>query len=133
MIPFTVQIPEEKIDRNLKYKLKAEMTAIFKWCVDGCLMWQNEGLKMPKAVLASVKEYRREMDVISAFIDDRCQLMGSVQSSTLYAAYSAWAEENNEYKMSATKFGLEIAKRFEKIKTSKGQIFYNGISLFINC
>ena len=133
MIPFTVQIPEEKIDRNLKYKLKAEMTAIFKWCVDGCLMWQNEGLKMPKAVLDSVREYRREMDVISAFIDDRCQLMGSVQSSTLYAAYSAWAEENNEYKMSATKFGLEIAKRFEKVKTSKGQIFYNGISLFINC
>ena len=133
MIPFTVQIPEEKIDRNLKYKLKAEMTAIFKWCVDGCLMWQNEGLKMPKAVLDSVREYRREMDVISAFIDDRCQLSGSVQSSTLYADYSAWADENNEYKMSATKFGLEIAKRFEKVKTSKGQIFYNGISLFINC
>ena len=128
MIPFTVQIPEEKVDRNLKHKLKAEMTGIFKWCVDGCLMWQAEGLKMPKAVLDSVREYRREMDVISAFIEDKCELSGSVQSSVLYAAYSSWAEENNEYRMSATKFGLEIAKRFEKIK---GRIiYYNGISLF---
>jgi hypothetical protein len=31
--------------------------------------------------------------------------------------------------MSATKFGIELAKRFEKIKTNKGQVFYNGISL----
>ena len=128
MIPFTVQIPEDKVDRNLKHKLKAEMTGIFKWCVDGCLMWQEEGLKMPKAVLDSVREYRREMDVISAFIEDKCELSGSVQSSVLYAAYASWAEENNEYRMSATKFGLEIAKRFEKIK---GRIiYYNGISLF---
>ena len=128
MIPFTVQIPEEKVDKNLKHKLKAEMTGIFKWCVDGCLMWQREGLKMPKAVLDSVREYRREMDVISAFIEDKCQIGGSVQSSVLYAAYSSWAEENNEYRMSATKFGLEIAKRFEKIKGRT--IHYNGISLF---
>ena len=104
------------------------MTGIFKWCVDGCLMWQREGLKMPKAVLDSVREYRREMDVISAFIEDKCQIGGSVQSSVLYAAYSSWAEENNEYRMSATKFGLEIAKRFEKIKGRT--IHYNGISLF---
>ena len=128
MIPFTVQIPDEKVDKNLKHKLKAEMTGIFKWCVDGCLLWQKEGLKMPGAVLESVREYRREMDVISAFIEDKCELKGSVQSSVLYAAYSSWAEENNEYRMSATKFGLEIAKRFEKIK---GRIVqYNGISLF---
>lgn len=128
MIPFTVQIPEEKVDKNLKHKLKAEMTGIFKWCVDGCLLWQSEGLKMPRAVLDSVKEYRREMDVISAFIEDRCQLSGSVQSSTLYAAYASWAEENNEYRMSATKFGLEMAKRFDKVKGRT--IFYNGLSLY---
>lgn len=29
MIPFNVQIPEDKVDKNLTHKLKAEMTAIF--------------------------------------------------------------------------------------------------------
>lgn len=128
MIPFTVQIPEEKVDKKLKYKLKAEMTAIFKWCVEGCLLYQQEGLKMPKAVLESVREYRREMDVISAFIEDRCELTGSVQSSVLYSAYSSWAEANNEYCMSNMKFSVEIAKRFEKVKGKKCN-YYNGISL----
>lgn len=130
MIPFTVQIPPDKVDRNLKYKLKAEMTGIFRWCVDGCLLWQQEGLKMPRAVMESVREYRREMDVISAFIEDRCQTGKglSVQSSQLYAAYLSWAESGNEYKMSATKFSMEIAKRFEKVKGKKCN-FYSGITL----
>lgn len=127
MIPFTVQIPEERVDKNLRHKLKAEMTGIFKWCVDGCLLWQREGLKMPKAVLDSVKEYRREMDVISAFIEDKCELSGAVQSSVLYACYTQWAQDNNEYCMSATKFSVEMSKRFEKVKTRTGK-FYNGIS-----
>ena len=131
MIPFTVAIPDEKVDKNLPHKLKAEMTAIFKWCVDGCMLWQQEGLKMPRAVLDSVREYRREMDVISAFIGDECADGGSVSAKVLYAAYCKWADQNNEYCMSNTKFGIEIGKRYEKVKLSKG-IYYNGISLFSN-
>lgn len=130
MIPFTVQIPEEKIDRRLKYKLSAELTGIFRWAVEGCLLWQKEGLKMPRAVLEEVREYRREMDVISAFVEDRCTVGKglSVQSSALYAAYLRWAESGNEYKMSNTKFGLEIAKRFEKVKGRKYN-YYAGLAL----
>ena len=131
MIPFTVTIPDDKVDKHLTHKLKAEMTSIFKWIVDGCLLWQQEGLKMPGAVYSIVREYRREMDVISAFIGDECQESGTVPAKTLYAAYCKWAEHNNEYCMSNTKFGIEIGKRYEKIKTNKG-IYYNGISFYSN-
>lgn len=127
MIPFTVAIPDEKVDKNLAYKLKAEMTAIFKWIVDGCMLWQQEGLNMPLAVLNSVREYRREMDVISSFLSDECQEGGAVAAKTLYAAYCKWADSNNEYCMSNTKFGAEISKRYEKVKTRTGW-FYNNIS-----
>lgn len=130
MIPFTVQIPEEKIDRRLKYKLSAELTGIFRWAVEGCLLWQKEGLKMPRAVLEEVREYRREMDVISAFVEDKCTVGKglSVKSSQLFAAYLNWAEQNNEYRMSSTKFGMELAKRFEKVK-GRGCNYYSGITL----
>ena len=130
MIPFTVQIPEEKIDRRLKYKLSAELTGIFRWAVEGCLLWQKEGLKMPRAVLEEVREYRREMDVISAFVEDKCTVGKglSVKSSQLFAAYLNWAEQNNEYRMSSTKFGMELTKRFEKVRT-RGGIYFNGLSL----
>lgn len=132
MIPFNVQIPEDKVDKNLTHKLKAEMTGIFKWCIDGCLMWQKEGLQMPAAVLKSVREYKREMDVISAFIEDKCTLEGTVQASMLYAAYVSWADSNNEYCMSNTKFSTELAKRFEKVR-GKNYNFFNGISLSKEC
>ena len=128
MIPFTVAIPDNKVDKNLAHKLKAEMTAIFKWMVDGCMLWQQEGLKMPRAVLDSVREYQHEMDVVSAFIDNCCIEGGSVAAKTLFAAYLKWADENKEYHMSNTKFGIEIAKKYEKIRTTQG-IQYNGLSL----
>ena len=132
MIPFNVQIPEDKVDKNLTHKLKAEMAGIFKWCIDGCLMWQREGLQMPAAVLKSVREYRREMDVISAFIEDKCTFEGTVQASMLYAAYVSWADSNNEYCMSNTKFSTELAKRFEKIK-GRNYNYFTGISIRSEC
>lgn len=130
MIPFTVSIPEEKKDKELKFKLQSEYPAILQWAVEGCLLWQSEGLEMPRAVREMCKEYRREMDVISAFIDDKCDVAEGnfVKASQLFAAYAAWCEENNEYKFSNTKFGVEMTKRFERKHTRDGW-FYIGIKL----
>ncbi len=131
MIPFTVQIPENKVDRSLKYKLEREYPAILRWAVEGCLLWQKEGLLMPRAVLEQVREYRREMDVVSAFIEDRCEVGENkyVKASALYAAYSAWCDGNNEYKMSNSKFAVEVSKRFNKVKRTDANYFI-GISLY---
>lgn len=131
MIPFTVQIPVDKVDRQLKSKLEREYPAILRWAVEGCLLWQREGLKQPRAVLDMTREYRREMDVISGFLDDRCE-MGegfSAKSSELYAAYSAWCESNTEFKMSNTKFGVEMEKRFTRSKRMDGNYFV-GLKLY---
>ena len=141
IIPFNVQIPDEKVDKNLTHKLKPEMTAIFRRMLDGCALWQKEGLKMPRAVLDCVREYRREMDVISAFIEDCCVNDGSVAAKTLYAAYCQWADDNNEYRMSNTKFGSHAisaeqphsrsSATIRKTKRSGTARTY-GSSLFLN-
>lgn len=131
MIPFTVQIPVDKVDRQLKSKLEREYPAILRWAVEGCLLWQREGLKQPRAVLDMTREYRREMDVISGFLDDRCEVGEgfSAKSSELYAAYSAWCESNTEFKMSNTKFGVEMEKRFTRSKRMDGNYFV-GLKLY---
>lgn len=129
LIPFTVTIPEHKVDKHLGHHLRAELPGILRWAVEGCLMWQREGLKKPKAVEEAVKEYRGEMDVVAAFLD-ACCVVGSGREKTtdLYQAYTQWADENNEYKMSSRKFGQELAKRFERTK-SNGVCYYNGLVL----
>ncbi|WPG23491.1 phage/plasmid primase, P4 family [Enterococcus faecium] len=45
LIPFTVQIPDHKKDKNLKFKLQTELQGILKWAIDGCLLWQRKGFK----------------------------------------------------------------------------------------
>lgn len=129
LIPFNVRISDEKKDKFLKNKLLKEAECIFKWAVDGCMLWNRQGLNKPKSVLDATTEYRHEMDVISSFIEDCC-IVGDthqVKASELYSTYVIWAETNNEYRIPNTKFGLEMAKRFEKTKTRTGA-FYKGIS-----
>lgn len=131
LIPFEVQIPLEKVDKHLKHKLAKEAESILKWAVQGCIRWQNEGLNMPKKVLDAVREYQREMDVISSFLDACCIVgEGTVKASQLYAVYAKWANDHNEFCMSSTKFGTEISKRdgINKTKTRNGW-FYTGLTL----
>ena len=120
-----MHIPDERKDRQLKEKLEREFPAILRWAVEGCLLWQREGLKQPRAVLDMTRDYRREMDVISGFIDDRCEVGEGfcAKSSELYSAYSAWCEVNTEYKMSNTKFSVELEKRFQKVSRRDGKFF----------
>lgn len=129
LIPFTVQVPENRVDKRLKYKLRKELTGILKWAVDGCLLWQKEGLEKPRAVQEASKEYRGEMDVLSSFIED-CVVVGAgeVKATDLFSVYSNWAREGNEYEMSSTKFGREMAKRFEKVKKG-GYVYYCGLHI----
>ena len=129
IIPFTVTIPEDKVDKNLGDKLAMELPDILAWIVDGYRLWETEGLHKPKVVEDAVKEYQTEMDVISAFLSsDYCVDGGEAKASALYAVYCQWAAENNEYKMPSRKFGIEMTKHYDKIR-KKDAFYYKGVSL----
>lgn len=129
IIPFTVTIPEEVVDKNLPYKLMKELPDILAWMADGYKLWKSEGLRKPKVIADAVEEYRNEMDVISAFLaSDYVVQGGEVKAQALYAVYCQWAAECNEYKMPSRKFGLEMSKRYNKVRKTNGWN-YQGISL----
>lgn len=128
LIPFTVQIPSEKVDKNLKHKLKREYPGILEWAVQGCLLWQREGLKLPKAVSDATNEYKSEMDVVLAFLDECThRAPGEARAGELYKAYREWAKENGQYEgMSNTKFGREVSQKYDKGQDKRG-IYYKGL------
>jgi len=130
MIPFKYQIPDKKVDRNLKYKLRKELPAILNWAVEGALKWQKEGLKNPRVVEEANEEYRTEMDVTELFLEECCEIdeTFSVQAKVLYQVYKDWAKENGQYEMSNTRFGKEMGNKFGKHK-SHGQIKYFGLMI----
>lgn len=130
VIPFNVQIPANKVDKNLENKLKAEWTGILNWIVQGAIMWQVEGLKDPEVVQDASKQYRENMDPLEAFLDECCKAGSNytIMGRPLYNAYRDWARESNEHLMSMTKFGREMAKKLPKTKERNGTR-YVGIQL----
>ena len=133
LIPFEVNIPKTKVDKNLKYKLRQEFPQILAWAVEGCMKWQAEGLEEPECVLEATKDYKQEMDLIAGFVE-QCVMIDydtdeKIMASDLFAIYSKWAKQNNEWEMSAKKFGMEIIKKLpERGRNGKG-IFYGKIKL----
>jgi putative DNA primase/helicase len=126
LIPFTQTFALKDCDKALPHKLRQEAPGILQWAVEGCLLWRSEGLALPAAIQQATDEYRGEMDVLSAFISDCCHTgYGETKAADLFQAYLKWAAENNEYKMTNTRFGREIRGRFERVKKEKGLVYLN--------
>lgn len=130
IIPFNIQIPKEKVDKKLEYKLKAEYTGILNWIVLGAIMWQQEGLEDPEAVTKVIETYRAEMDPLDAFLEECCTTGQnySIKAREMYDTYHEWAKESEEYKMSMTKFGREMRKKLLRVKRRDGW-YYVGLKL----
>lgn len=129
LIPFSVQIPVDKVDKDLKYKLQRESVGILNWIVEGALKWQHEGLEPPEIVVNASNEYRNEMDVITMFVEDCCEI-GAYQAPAgeLFKRYKSWAEENSEYSMSKQKFSREVRQKYEHKRISTGNV-YKGLKI----
>lgn len=130
VIPFNVEIPAHKVDKDLKSKLLSESPAILDWALEGCLKWQKYGMAFPKAVIKANEDYRNEMDVISAFINECCEVStnASVNANDLYRNYVSWCDDTGAFDVGKRKFGMEMTKRFDKHK-SHGRIKYHGIGI----
>jgi putative DNA primase/helicase len=130
LVPFTQTIPESERDPALTEKLQAELPGILRWAVEGCIAWQRDGLNPPESMRLALSEYRQEMDLLGAFIEE-CAVVSPdayAPATPLYKAYQQWAEDNGHHAVTATRFGLAMAERgFAKEKV--GTIRWRGLGL----
>jgi putative DNA primase/helicase len=89
LIPFTVQIPEHKRDPYLFQRLQGELSGILAWAVEGCREYLENGLEVPSQVRNATDAYKKEMDIIGDFIDERLESQAgtATEAAKLYAAY----------------------------------------------
>src|SRR5271165_3808694 len=73
IIPAGKTIPPEKKDKDLLEKLKAEHPAILRWMIEGCVLWLNEGLDRPRAVVAKSEQYFKSENPIARWIEARTE------------------------------------------------------------
>lgn len=97
MVPFTVTIPPEKRDADLKDKLLAEEgQEIMQWVVDGALAWQKRGLDVPQSIKEASQAYFDNEDIIGQFMEDTMveDPHGFETTSDLYTRFKSWCESS---------------------------------------
>jgi putative DNA primase/helicase len=132
-IPFTVRVPDERVDKGLPDKLLAELPGILAWAVRGCLAWQDmAGLNAPAAVRAANEAYRVEMDTFAGWQDECCITgLDSMQArgGDLRASYEGWCKDNSVQPIGSRKFGERLGEQFRKGTSGGGFKTYFGIGL----
>jgi len=131
IVPFTVEIPEDEWDNDLKDKLRAEADAVLTWVIEGWRNYREQGMATPKAVLAATGEYKAESDAVGRFIADEC-LTGGAQSAVwthvIYERWERWAAKDGCLPLSRIAFGRALdSKGFAAEKT--GDRLRRGICL----
>jgi len=113
LVPFDVVIPDAEQDRTLPEKLRGEQAGILAWAVQGCLVWQQEGLGTPEEVRAATTRYRTEMDTLGEFLAE-CYVREKaawVSAAALYTTYLDWTKHAGEPAISKRALGSRLADR----------------------
>lgn len=99
IIPFAVTIPRPKRNLNLVEELCAEEgPAILAAMIRACMEWNAGGLCPPPVVAAATDKYLADEDTFAGWVSSCCVLDPAhrARSSTLYAAWKAYAEQMGE-------------------------------------
>jgi putative DNA primase/helicase len=150
LVPFTVEIPEGERDAQLPETLKSELPGILRWAIEGCELWLEETLRPPQDVLIATAQYRKESDILGAFLTECCEVpridpnaenpgemrtvadgadgsksQPSAPAKALYQAYSTWTENGGERRMTQTAFGKALTERgFAKEKVGHANVYW---------
>jgi P4 family phage/plasmid primase-like protien len=131
LVPFTVA--PKVIDRQLADKLKREWPAILAWMIEGCLLWQAEGLTPPDIIRASTQEYFDEEDAIGRWLQEATVADNEAATTTaeLYSAWREWANENGEFPGTVRSFsgGLIARKLARWREPATRRMGFSGIRL----
>jgi len=137
LIPFKVKFVdypqkplEKKKDPYLYNKLKSEGPGILAWLVQGCLMWQKNGLMPPSMIKDATYKYRDEEDIISMFLNECCMIADGkrIQASVLYNIYSLWNKEQGMQPDTQIMFGKTLRERV-KHEAKGGHHWYLDLSV----
>jgi putative DNA primase/helicase len=135
-VPFEHVVPKGLRDPTVKAHLRDPAVsgpAILAWAVEGCLRWQEAGLRVPTVVEQATEQYRLDMDPLRLFFDERCDFHPHARCSvsSLRAAYETWSKETGErYVLDGRQFAERLTERgCTKVRQTGGARAWKGIEL----
>jgi putative DNA primase/helicase len=131
--PFVTTIPENERDASFREKqLLPELPGILNWALVGLrAYWSSKGLKPPPQVLDATKEYRKDMDIVGKWIDEKCVKGPNFEEKTavLYDNYEQWTKQEIGFSMTRIAFGRELVDRGFESKIVSRQRGVRGLKI----
>lgn len=128
VVPFDVQIPEEKIDPQLKNKLLNEVDEIFSvMCIAAhILLMSNCVLVTPQKVETANKNYHAENDSLQDFLNINCKVeMGNKKlfttTATFTEAYNQYLTSQGQYQISTKLVTQRLINKFGDVVNNQGK------------
>ena len=109
---------------DLPERLLTERSGILNWLIEGCRLWQQEGLEPPAEVTEATDDYQANEDLAQAFLDARCEIAAwaSVGAGELHSVFSDWfkAEFGEKARIPGLRPFGEMLER--KVRREKGRV-----------
>jgi len=135
LIPFERTFAQQEQNQNLLEELKEEKAGILNWLIDGCLLWQKEGLRpIPEKVNAATQTYQADNDILADYLHSRCSIDENymTKARSLYSDYVDWAGTEGIQRadiISSTAFGRRMGDKFPSVHKEDGA-YYKGVRLW---
>lgn len=120
-------------DPKMRDKVRAEAPGILAVLVQAALRYRREGLVRPEGVRASKAAYRDQMDLLSEWLDECCDVtpQGETPMSQLWQSWERFAKNRGMlgYIRSSTALGRRLESRFPARKGTGGLRMRVGVVL----
>lgn len=130
MVPFRA-IFQPQPGQDMRGRLKSDAGgAILAWVIEGARAWREAGTSPPAAVRDLTAEYLSDQDLLSQWLEERCNRCASFELlSNLHRDHKAWCERMGVPLVSNLALSRQLqAAGFRKRSTSVGKVF-DGLEL----
>lgn len=136
LLPFTRDFEKDPLiakDGTLKDKLLLEKEGVLALVVKAAIRYQSAGLAPPSVVRTARDQYRSQMDLLSEWLEECCDLSDDALevSNRLWLSWEQFAKNRGilHYVKSSIALNRKLDSRFPSHKSSKGTRMRRGLSL----
>lgn len=127
-----MKITEDSRDAGLPDRLRSEVSGILNWLIEGCKLWQKEGLKVCAEVELATAEYKADMDIVTEFLNEytiKGEYENTISNTMLRDQYNEWALIRGYKKLTPQTFSSKMRERGHEGTTPKGSRVWHNLIL----
>jgi len=121
-IPLMFKVPKTSEKKEMsELIIKTEAAGVLNWILEGCLKWQNEGLREPEEITEATNHFFEEQDPVKTFISECCTSSDAgIQYKTLYNSFVEYSDVH----LSKQKFSKALNRLGYNIMAINGNVRY---------